>query len=80
MAFQKKAKTVIKDTRHTKYGALVKREAKVAALKAENTAEARLALKKMNDRNYGKERINLTEWYAPKGTTISARGKQTNRK
>ena len=79
MAFQKKAKTVIVDKRDRKFDYLVKREAKVQALKNENTPEARKSLKKMNDVVYRTGRSNLQDWYAPK-KKATASGKQTNRK
>ena len=79
MAFQKKAKTLVVDTRKTKFGYLEWREAKVAALKAQATPEARKELKRMNDVVYRTGRSNLQDWYAPK-KKATASGKQTNRK
>lgn len=49
------------------------REAKVAALKSENTPEARKTLKKMNDVVYRGSRSNLKEWYKPKGKGVTAK-------
>lgn len=70
MSFQKKERIAKKDGRPqgTK---LEQREAKVKALKAENTPEARKTLKKMNDTVYRGSRSNLRDWYAPKGEKLS---------
>ena len=75
MSFQKKAKTEVKDTRHTKYGALVHREAKVASLRSQNTTESRKVLKQMGDVVYRGTRSNLQDWYAPKGVKVNAKYK-----
>ena len=69
MAFQKKERI---DNR-PKLAPLELREARVKELKAENTPEARKALKKMNDTVYRGSRSNLQDWYAPKGKKATAK-------
>lgn len=71
MAFQKKAR-IHTDDRRPKGTSLERREAKVKALRAENTPEARKQLKKMNDKAYRGAKSNLSNWYAPKGKKVSA--------
>lgn len=71
MAFQKKQRIASGDTR-PQGNKLEQREKRVKALKAENTPEARKALKKMNDTIYRGSRSNLNNWYAPKGKKVSA--------
>lgn len=70
MSFQKKQRVNHIDTR-PQASKLVMREAKVQALKAENSPEARKALKKMNDKVYRGSRSNLKEWYKPTGKGIT---------
>lgn len=72
MAFQKKQRVNHIDTR-PQASKLVMREAKVLALKSENTPEARKALKKMNDKVYRGSRSNLKEWYKPTGKGMTCR-------
>lgn len=79
MAFQKKAKAKIVDTRNTKFGAIEYRANKIAALAEENTPEARKARKAMNEVVYRKARDNTKNWFAPKGRKATAGGKQTRR-
>lgn len=73
MSFQKKQRINHTDSR-PKASKLVMREERVLALKAENSVEARKALKKMNDKVYRGARSNLKEWYKPtgKGVTCNA--------
>lgn len=71
MAFQKKER-IHTDDRRPKGTNLERREAKVQALKKENTPEARKQLKKMNDKVYRGGRSNLRNWYAPKGKKETA--------
>lgn len=70
MAFQKKQRVNHIDTR-PQASKLVMREAKVQALKSENTIEARKALKRMNDKVYRGSRSNLKEWYKPTGKGLT---------
>lgn len=72
MSFQKKPRITHADTR-PQASKLEMREAKVQALKSENTPEARKALKKMNDKVYRVGRSNLTEWYKPTGKGLTCR-------
>lgn len=72
MAFQKKQRINHIDTR-PQASKLVMREQRVLTLKAENSVEARKALKKMNDKVYRGSRSNLKEWYKPSGKGITAR-------
>lgn len=72
MAFQKKQRINHVDTR-PQASKLVMREQRVLTLKAENSVEARKALKKMNDKVYRGSRSNLKEWYKPTGKGITAR-------
>jgi hypothetical protein len=72
MAFQKKPRITHADTR-PQASKLEMREAKVQALKSENTPEARKALKKMNDKIYRVGRSNLKEWFKPTGKGQTAR-------
>jgi hypothetical protein len=73
MSFQKKQRINHTDSR-PKASKLVMREERVLALKAEDSVEARKALKKMNDKVYRGARSNLKEWYKPtgKGLTCNA--------
>lgn len=71
MAFQKKPR-IHTDDRRPKGTSLERREAKVQALKKENTPEARKQLKKMNDKVYRGSRSNLKNWYAPNGKKVTA--------
>lgn len=71
MSFQKKERIAKSDTR-PQGNKLQQREARIQALKKENTPEARKALKKMNDVTYRGSRTNLNNWYAPKGKKVSA--------
>jgi hypothetical protein len=70
MAFQKKQRVNHIDTR-PQASKLVMREAKVQALKSENTIEARKALKRMNDKVYRGSRSNLKEWFKPTGKGVT---------
>jgi len=79
MAFAKKAKAKIVDTRDTKFGALEYRASKIAALADEKTPEARKARKAMNDVVYRGARDNTKNWFAPSGKKATAGGKQTRR-
>lgn len=72
MSFQKKQRINHQDTR-PQASKLVMREQRVLSLKAENSVEARKALKKMNDKVYRGSRSNLKEWYKPTGKGITAR-------
>ena len=72
MSFQKKQRINPTDSR-PKASKLVMREERVLALKAENSVEARKALKKMNDKVYRGARSNLKEWYKPTGKGETAR-------
>lgn len=72
MAFQKKQRINHVDTR-PQASKLVMREQRVLTLKAENSVEARKALKKMNVKVYRGSRSNLKEWYKPTGKGITAR-------
>lgn len=72
MAFQKKQRVNHIDTR-PQASKLVMREAKVQALKSENTIEARKALKRMNDKVYRGSRSNLKEWYKPTGKGLTCK-------
>ena len=74
MAFQKKERVAKGDTR-PQGNKLEQREAKVQALKALNTPEARKVLEKMNDVVYRGSRSNLKDWYAPKGVKVNAKYK-----
>lgn len=70
MSFQKKQRINHIDTR-PQASKLVVREQRVLTLKAENSVEARKALKKMNDKVYRGSRSNLKEWYKPTGKGIT---------
>ena len=70
MSFQKKQRINHTDSR-PKASKLVMREERVLALKAENSVEARKALKKMNDKVYRGARSNLKEWYKPNGKGVT---------
>lgn len=72
MSFQKKQRINHTDSR-PKASKLVMREERVLALKAENSVEARKALKKMNDKVYCGARSNLKEWFKPSGKGMTAR-------
>lgn len=72
MSFQKKQRINHIDTR-PQASKLVMREQRVLTLKAENSVEARKALKKMNDKVYRGSRSNLKEWYKPTGKGITCR-------
>lgn len=71
MAFEKKQ--AVRVDGRPKTSKIELREAKVAALKSENTPEARKTLKRMNDVVYRGNRSNLKEWFAPKGKKQTAR-------
>lgn len=79
MAFQKKPKAKVVDTRTTKFGALEYRANKIEALASANTPEARKARKAMNDVVYRKGRDNTKNWFTPSGKKATAGGKQTRR-
>ena len=74
MSFEKKQKVATKDAR-PQANQIVMREQRVKHLKDANTPEARAVLKKMNDKVYRGARTNLTNWWAPKGLTLSAKSK-----
>mgnify|MGYP005812937233 CR=1 FL=1 len=72
MAFAKKPKIAAGDTR-PQGTRMQQREQKIKALRAENTPEARKALKKMNDVTYRGGRSNLKDWYKPNGKGITCK-------
>lgn len=78
MSFQKKPR-IAQDDGRPQGSRFEQREAKVQALRAANTPEARKALKKMNDTVYRGGRSNLQNWWSPSGLQHSAKGKQTRR-
>ncbi len=71
MAFEKKQ--AVRVDGRPKASKIELREAKVAALKSENTPEARKTLKRMNDVVYRGKRSNLKEWFKPKGKGLTCK-------
>lgn len=73
MAFDKKPRHAVTDTRPVKYAKLKAREHKISVLKAANNPDARKLLKKMNDVVYRGSRTNLKEWFKPTGKGVTCK-------
>lgn len=71
MSFQAKNHGRQPDTRMSNKEKIARREAKINALNAEHTPEARKARKQMNDSVYRVGRTNLGDAWNPKGKRIA---------